>query len=36
MKKWKCIICGEVGEGENAPEKCPICGVPADKFEEVK
>lgn len=36
MKKWKCIICGEIVEGETAPEECPVCGVPADKFEEVK
>jgi len=36
MKKWKCIICGEIVEGETPPEKCPVCGVPADKFEEVK
>ncbi|WP_368273679.1 rubredoxin-like domain-containing protein, partial [Enterocloster bolteae] len=27
MKKWVCTVCGYVYEGENAPEKCPQCGV---------
>ena len=30
--KYVCQVCGYVHEGENPPEKCPICGVPADKF----
>ena len=32
MKKWVCTVCGYVYEGEQAPEKCPQCGVPASKF----
>ncbi len=32
MKKWICTVCGYVHEGENAPEKCPQCGAPAEKF----
>ena len=32
MKKFVCQVCGYIHEGENAPEKCPQCGVPADKF----
>ena len=32
MKKWVCTVCGYVYEGENPPEKCPQCGVPASKF----
>lgn len=36
MKKlFKCTVCGYVSEGEEAPEKCPKCGVPADKFQEL-
>ena len=31
-KKWICTVCGYVHEGETAPERCPQCGVPADKF----
>ncbi|WP_368273332.1 rubredoxin-like domain-containing protein, partial [Enterocloster bolteae] len=27
MRKWVCTVCGYVYEGENAPEKCPQCGV---------
>lgn len=29
---WKCTVCGYIHEGDNAPEACPKCGVPADKF----
>ncbi|WP_431732272.1 rubredoxin-like domain-containing protein, partial [Clostridium baratii] len=34
MKKFVCQVCGYVYEGEAAPEKCPVCGVGADKFVE--
>lgn len=33
-KEWICTVCGYVAEGEQAPEKCPQCGVPASKFKE--
>ncbi len=36
MKKWRCTICGEIVEGEHAPEKCPLCKAPSEKFVEVK
>ena len=36
MKKWKCSVCGYIHEGENPPEQCPICKVPADRFQELK
>lgn len=35
MKKWRCKVCGEIVEGDAAPEKCPLCKAPAEKFEEV-
>lgn len=35
MKKWKCLVCGYIHEGESPPEKCPVCGAPADMFEEL-
>ena len=35
MKKWKCSVCGEIVEGEHAPERCPLCKVPGDKFNEI-
>ena len=28
------MVCGYVHEGEAAPEKCPVCNAPADKFKE--
>ena len=34
-KKFICTVCGYVHEGEEAPEKCPLCNVPKDKFKEV-
>lgn len=30
--KFTCSVCGYVHEGAQAPEKCPQCGVGADKF----
>ncbi|MCF0172466.1 MAG: NADH peroxidase [Bacteroidales bacterium] len=35
-KKWICTVCGYVHEGDEAPEKCPQCKVPASKFKELK
>ena len=32
MAKWVCSVCGYVYEGEAAPEKCPVCKAPAEKF----
>lgn len=32
MAKYVCTVCGYVHEGDSAPEKCPQCGVPAEKF----
>ena len=36
MSKFVCSVCGYVHEGDAAPEKCPVCRVPASKFNEVK
>jgi len=33
MKKFVCIVCGYVHEGDAPPEQCPICKAPASKFE---
>ena len=30
--KWVCTVCGYVHEGPEAPEACPICKVPTEKF----
>ncbi len=32
MAKWVCSVCGYTHEGDTPPEKCPQCGVPAEKF----
>ena len=36
MKKlFKCSVCGYIHEGDEAPDKCPKCGAPKEKFEEL-
>lgn len=35
MKKWRCSICGYVHEGEEPPDKCPVCGADKSLFDEV-
>ena len=30
--KYVCSVCGYVHEGDNPPEKCPVCNAPAEKF----
>ena len=34
MKKFVCLVCGYVHNGDEAPGKCPICSAPAEKFKE--
>ena len=33
MAKYVCKVCGYVHEGDEAPEFCPVCKAPAEKFE---
>ena len=33
---WVCTVCGFVFIGKNPPELCPVCKVPAWKFEKVE
>jgi len=35
MKKFVCPVCGYVHEGDTPPEKCPLCKVPGEKFNEM-
>jgi len=30
--RWRCSICGEVLEGDAAPDRCPVCGADASQF----
>lgn len=34
MKKFVCAICGYVHEGNEAPDQCPQCKAPKEKFSE--
>ena len=34
-KKWICTVCGYVHEGDEAPERCPQCKQPKEKFKEL-
>lgn len=29
---WQCSVCNYIHEGEGAPDKCPKCGAPKEKF----
>lgn len=31
-KKWRCLVCGQIFEGEEPPEVCPACGVGKENF----
>ncbi|MDR0571136.1 MAG: FAD-dependent oxidoreductase [Clostridiales Family XIII bacterium] len=35
-KAWKCLVCGEIVEGDEAPKACPVCGVGPEQFVEVE
>ena len=34
MKKYVCPVCGYVYEGDNPPDKCPLCGAKLELVEE--
>ena len=33
--KWYCTVCGYVYEGSEAPEACPVCKAPKEKFKQM-
>jgi rubrerythrin len=35
-KKFKCLVCGYIHEGETAPEECPLCFVGPEDFKEIE
>lgn len=35
MKKFVCTVCGYIHEGNEAPDICPQCKAPKDKFKEL-
>ena len=35
-KKFRCLVCGYIHEGENAPQECPLCHVGSENFEELE
>lgn len=34
-KKWKCTVCGYIHVGNEAPDECPQCKQPSEKFTEL-
>lgn len=34
MKKFVCTVCGYIHEGDSAPDECPVCHQPKEKFRE--
>lgn len=35
MKRFVCTVCGYIHEGDEAPDQCPICKAPKEKFREL-
>jgi len=35
MKKWRCTVCGYIHDGDEPPEKCPVCGADKSLFVEI-
>ena len=33
---WVCTVCGFIYVGDSAPQLCPVCKVPAWKFEKIE
>lgn len=31
-RSWKCLVCGEIIQGAEPPEACPVCGVGPEQF----
>ena len=36
MLKWECSVCGYIHEGDQAPEQCPVCKQPKEKFVKIE
>ena len=32
MKRWECVICGYIHEGDEPPDICPVCGAAKELF----
>lgn len=32
MKKWRCMVCEYIHEGDSPPDKCPVCGSSKEEF----
>lgn len=35
MAKWQCEVCGYIFDGNEAPDNCPKCGAPKEKFQKL-
>lgn len=35
MAKFKCSVCNYIHDGDSAPDKCPRCGAPKEKFNQL-
>jgi len=32
IKRWECVIRGYIHEGEEPPDRCPVCDAPKERF----
>ena len=35
IRKWKCLVCGAIFEGNEPPKTCPVCGADSSQFVEI-
>ena len=35
VTKWRCSVCGYIHEGDEPPEKCPVCKQPGSVFQKI-
>ncbi len=33
LKRWRCPVCGYIYEGEEPPERCPVCDMPGKEYQ---
>ncbi len=34
-RRWRCLVCGYIHDGNEPPDSCPVCGAPKNQFVEI-
>jgi len=35
VRRWRCLVCGYIHDGNEPPESCPVCAAPKNQFVEI-